>query len=326
MSTQKSFQTYTPRARPLNYDALQQDIGCRDIVGTKRFQVLPFSRICIFNHDANSEVFNRDDRVSYALGPESTGNPPPWLTSWAAWVDGKSVRVAKASSITLPNSTTGNVSSLFPNLDTAPSKVSIGFTSEGQIGLAVQVGTSIRVKWFKDADGTYGDTSFLGESPVLFGSASLVRTQKATDGDLVLYYLRDAQPRAIFARFERDNFATEYVVNQNIQAEISRLIGADFADGRQYLYARDSSGRDLTLRSDAYIPYIGKDKARLSTFIASLSYRTAAVSVAFDPGEGKNTYSVGIESLAYVDVISDAGILQGDVSTITVGVDSLEYV
>lgn len=318
----KSFQVWTPRTRRLEYDALLQDVGCQSVSGFAVFASLGFERICIFSHDPLSATFNQADQVAYAWGPIATGNPPPWPARWAAWVSSSGIRVGKVSFVGTPFPNTGTVSSLFPT--STPSKLSLGFTPEGQMGIAIQESNStIRVKWFKDSDGTFGDETFTGASPVLFGNAEVFRSIDADDADLVLYYLRPSTPRAIYARFQRENFLIEHAVNFNLPTDLTKLISSQGVDGRQVLYARDNLNRDVTLTSPYYAPSF-QDDAQLSVKVESGSYQASAILATIN--EDDADFSISFDSGAYGAVIvQPLAPLSGDKETLTISIESGSY-
>lgn len=320
----KSFQTWTPRVRRLIYDALIQDAGCQDITGRAFAATLPFERICTAPHDTTAELFNRSDKIAYATGPLNTGNPPPWSTAWTAWIATKGVRVAKVPFIELPSDGLGAPSSFFDNLNPLPVKVTLGFTSLALLGIAIQYDAgNIQVKWFKDVDGNYGDEIFPGVSPAMFGNATLYASATPGETDLVLYYLRPALPKTIFARFEREGFLVEHVINVDLPVPLSKLIGSEAIEGRHYLYALDSIGRDVTLRTGVYAVKIAGDKLKLSAAVARGTYRQSAIP-ATSTGD-KVKLKIAIVSGAYSDVIVEPPVLSGDQVTLTVAFESGEY-
>lgn len=320
----KSLQSWTPRARPLSYDSLQQDIGCQDARGNTIFASKPFTRICIMEHTAaQSSVFNRSDQISYTIGPAQTGDAMPWPTTWAAWVASAGIRIGKIPSITLPSNGLGSPSSLYPTL--RPSKVSIGFTSNAQMALAVQkTSESIEIKWFADGTGSnIGTVSFLGVSPALFNNGVVHVSDDAGETDLVLYYLRSEAPRKIFARFERESFGVEHVVHDNLQTNVTSLI-ANVRQGRKHvLYARDATLRDITLSTTEYIPTMDGEAAGLSIYIDRSWYRESAVELSLTE---EMTLEIGIVRGQYSDVIEQpASPLSGDKATLTLSILAGQY-
>lgn len=325
----RALQSWSPRTRPLNYDSLQQDINCQDTSGTQVYSVLPFTRICVSTHDLDpATVFNRSGLLSYTIGPHETGEPPPWVTPWAAWASGVGVRVKKNPGvIVLPAATTGHPSSLYPS--GKPTKVSLSFTSEGQIAIAIQKTTqAIEIKWFENDSGVdIGTVEFLGVSPVLAQTAILPHSHDGTQNDLVVFYLRREIPRTIFARVKRDNFEIEYILNQNLQVSVSSLIGIDTDGRKMVLYGRDIFARDVTLYSAEYFMVIsGDDKATLTASILRGAYGATAVTPSGGTLEDDAFLTVSIENGSYFDPVQEPGsALSGDAATLSVSILSGEY-
>lgn len=322
----KAFQTWTPRVRRLIYDALRQDVGCQAITGTDFAGLQAFEQVCTFDHDAASPIFNQAANASYTDGPFNVGSLPPWSTKWAAWVGSHGVRVGKLASVTPPGDNAGAPSSLFDNLSPLPAKVTIGFTSQGQMGIAIQKdAANIQIKWFKDNEGTYGDLIFPGTSPVLFGDARLLVTDNATDADLVLFYLNALNPKAVYARFEREQFVTEHVINSDLPNALTSLISTAALSGRQKLYARDEASRDVTLTSPAYTPAATHDKGALTLGFDHGDYRQSSLPAVVNTGH-KASLTIAIAAGAYSDVIVEpASALSGDAADLTIAIESGEY-
>jgi hypothetical protein len=314
----RAFQSWTPRTRPLDYDSLRQDSGCQATHGNAAFSVQPFVRICIFPHNADPfGVFEQPDTVSYTVGPETIGGALPWVTSWAAWVASAGIRIAKLPAVTPPANSTGSASSLYPT--TKPSKVSIGFTNDGQIAIAIQkTATAIEIKYGSET------FSFVGVSGVLFQTSIMQSLDDEDESDLVVYYTRKETPSTIFVRSAREDFATEHVLNENLQANITRIISVEKVGDQVVLYGRDEFGRDVTLYSSLYILTIDGDSLGLSSEIVSGSYRESAVEET-TPTQAA-LLEVSISSGSYHNPIKEpAAPLSGDEATLTVSIDSGEY-
>lgn len=283
-----------------------------------------FARICIHEHDAGSRIFNQDEQVAYAMGPAVTGEERPWSTIWAAWVSQSGIRIANAASVT-PKTAGGNPSSLFPT--EKPTELALGFTHIGQIAIAIQKNDeSIQIKWFKDDSGTVesiGDVSFLGEHPALF-SNGLVVNGDSDDSDLVLYYTKAAEPRRIYARFEREHFTIERLVNANIQAPLDRLMSSEAVGRKQLLYARDEYGRDITFYSPEYSIDIDEDEVTLDLSFTGGSYIDRAINA--DAGDDIATLSVAFISGSYYDPIEEPpAALSDDKATLSIAFTAGEY-
>lgn len=322
---QKAFQSYTPRVRPLEYDSLLLDSGCQDLPeGNDFFLTLAFARICIFPHDLSSAIFNQPETVAYTIGPTGTGEPLPWSTSWAAWVGPTGVRVKKTAFIA-PGSTLGALSSLFPT--SKPTKLAIGFLTNSQMAIAIQKTTeAIQVKWFKDDSGlveSIGDVSFTGNSPAFFQNGMIAGSDDEDENDLVLYYLQPADPRKVFARFEREHFTIEHEINARIQTDLDSLKSSATDDRKQVLYARDLNGRDITLTTDDYVITLDGDAADLSMAFTAGQYINNAEDA--DAGSDSSTIEVAFTDGRYHDPVETTGTLSGDAAELSLAFTAGEY-
>jgi hypothetical protein len=328
MPGNKSFQTYSPRVRAFHYDALVLNSGCQDLVPGNDWSLSKaFNRICIFPHSASSPIFNQPETVAYTFGPATTGGDKPWDTRWAAWVGKNGIRVGKLAYV-LPGSSAGSSSTLFPT--SKPTKLALGFLTNGLMAIAIQKNEeSIQIKWFKDDSGdvdSIGDVSFVGQSPVLFQNGLIAITDSESEeeeNDLALYYLRSSEPRKIFLRLERDNFAIERIVNDKVQTDLTTLKSTEKEGYKQLLYARDEFERDVTFYSPDYAIMVDGDEADLDISFERGVYVETAVSV--DAGTEEATLSLAITDGVYNAPIVDAGTLTGDAGTLTLSFSAGEY-
>lgn len=255
----RSLDPYSPRVRPLQYDALKNRRGCQTITGTQRFGLMPFSRICL----GRAEDFTPTERipyqkprtVSYAAGPVTAGvlEAHKYTTRWAAWVASAGIRVGKFSSITPPADSSGEVSALFPT--TKPTHLSLGFNRAGLMAIAIQADdTNITIKRFTDTGGTVATKEFSGTSPILWNDwLTYYDLDDPAGYDLVCYYLKSGAPGTLFARFERDGFTAEYTIHTGLPADIGYLLSADvFESFREQLLGIAPDGKYITFTSDQY--------------------------------------------------------------------------
>src|SRR3984957_8737941 len=194
--------------------------------GTKQYGTLPFQEICFALHDPTSFIFTKPDTVSYCNGPVAIGTATkPWPYRWAAWVSTAGIRIAQLPAITPPAVGIGSPSTLYPA--TTPSKISLGFTIPGYPALAIQLNpTTIEIKWTENGS-VINTLDFTGTSPCLFNNSILFDGGADAPTDLVLFYLRGVNSKKIYARFERDGFATEYAININLPAILTNLYQTD---------------------------------------------------------------------------------------------------
>jgi hypothetical protein len=249
----KSFQTFTPRVRPLEYDAIEGRTGCEPESGNTFYGLKAFTELCIALHDSSSPVFGRPATVSYALGPYYKGIPQfPYTSVWAAWVATEGVRVGKFSHVVPPANTTGEPSNLYPT--TKPTQITHGWNAEGMLAIAIQkTPTTIELKRYDDTSETVSTFNWNGVSPALFYAALVVKNPP-TPGGLVCYYLNPDSPKVVYARFEADNFATERIIMPEVRVPLARLIGTTSHGAKLVLYALDDQGRDVTLTTPVHPP------------------------------------------------------------------------
>lgn len=245
--------TYTPRVRPLNYDALDLVDGCEDETGIEFYGMLPFERVCITSpHDDTDIKFNQPVKVSYQLGPDTTGGAYPYLTEWTAWVGAVGVRIGKLGIIDPATSEDlGQASSLYPS--TKPVKISHAFGASGLLAMAVQLSfDQIEVKRYTNNLGAVATYSWAGRSALIFWSGLLIKGEGNPDQGLVVYYLKEGFPRTLFARFEQDNFGAERIVIDNMRATPVRLVSARKEGSKFFLRYIDDLGRDCTMQTGEF--------------------------------------------------------------------------
>lgn len=242
----KSFATYTPRVRPMVYDAIAGRSGCEPESGNAFFGLKAFEELCVANHDATSAVFNQPATVSYSIGPGNKGDPvTPYVTLWSVWVASAGVRVGKVGPVTPPANTLGDPSALYPT--EKPTAITHGWNSEALLAIAIQkTPTAIELKRYDDTSGDIDTFTWTGVSPALFYSGLVVKDGR---GQLVCYYLKPESPAVLYARFESDDFTEEQVVMPSLRVPLARLITVSSHDTKVLLYALDDRGRDVTLTS-----------------------------------------------------------------------------
>lgn len=242
----KSFAAYTPRSRPLEYDAILGRSGCEAESGATYFGLKAPERLCVSPHDDSSVIFNQPPTVSYSYGPATKGvQSKPFLTSWAAWVGTVGIRVGKYSRVTPPANLLGDLSALYPTAQ--PAALSHAFDDEGLVAIAIQkTSTTIELKWYTGHGGENSVATWTGNSPALLNSSLVLHGDPAAAG-LVCYYLSPANPRVLYARFGVEDFAVERIIVPELRLPLARLINAASYDTKVLIYALDPVGRDVTL-------------------------------------------------------------------------------
>jgi hypothetical protein len=187
----------------------------------------------------------------YCDGPETEGitQPTIYTTRWAAqyFPDSGTIKYGKKDG-SLVNAS----ALLFPlalNLS-KDDQISISFDANARASFAFQAGAStIEIRRFEA--GTPTTYSFSGTTPRLFYDGTLQRNN--TEVDLICFYLNGG---AICARFQRDNFAVEYVIYTPPTVDSpARITKTDKQSYYQVLYFVDSVGKKFALRSEVYQPF-----------------------------------------------------------------------
>lgn len=149
--------------------------------------------------------------VSEVLGPLNRGlsQNSTYSVLWAAWPSVSGFRMLKNAtpgSITPPDETQGTPSTYFSTAITTE-HVSMAFDQTGYEVFAWHSATNrITLKSFTVS------ITFDGFAPQLFYNGQVnVAARIAGTTDVVCYYLKKGSA-ALFARFQRDNYATEYIL------------------------------------------------------------------------------------------------------------------
>lgn len=316
-----AFSSFTPRVKPLNYDALLLVRGCQEESGNEYFGVLAFDQVCVDVHDAESLPFNKPDTVSYQLGPVTPGTQDGFQNVWTAWVGTEGIRIGKVGYITPPADTTGSASSLYPSA--TPTKLSHAFGTGGLLAIVIQkTSETIELKRYTDDIGTTDTKTWSGLSPVIFFSGLLDKGE-GRDTGFVVYYLKEGRPLELFARFQQDDFATEYVVVPSMRVQAVRLLSVSKIESKMALRFVDTIGRDCTLYSPDYAVIL-EDQAQVSTEILDGTYIEAGVPVTPDPD--KATCSTEIADGLYFDsVVEPSNQPDAEKADITIQLTDGEY-
>lgn len=187
----------------------------------------------------------------YCDGPLTEGvtQPTIYTTRWAAqyFPDSGTIKYGKKDGSLVNASVL-----LFPlalNLS-EQDQISISFDANARASFAFQAGAStIEIRRFEASTPT--TYSFSGTTPRLFYDGTLQRNN--TEVDLICFYLNGG---AICARFQRDNFAVEYVIYTPPTVDSpARITKTDKQSYYQILYFVDSVGKKFAIRSEVYQPF-----------------------------------------------------------------------
>lgn len=251
-----SIPAFTPRVLPLNYDALKNAFGCQPIAGNSFFAQEAFIQVCVVEGVIQTAAsIEQDKLVSYCVGPTTNGVPQlaKFTSQWVAWLSDSGIRVSQQPTpVTLPNNGGGQPSSLFPTQ--RPTQLSIGFTSDAMMALAIeQSGTITLCRFTSATTGATASYSWQGVSPQLWNDWLLYYSDQTGGDDLVCFYLNPAVPNTLFARFQRENFGTEHIIHSGLPIDIAYLDGSQILNPfKQILTAKTTSGDDATFYSAQY--------------------------------------------------------------------------
>ena len=148
---------------------------------------------------------------------------------------------------------------------------------------------------------------FNGISPQLFYNGIVIAN--TTNADVVCFYIKAAGD-AIYARFQRDNFAIEYTLNSIATIELAALLKADrlHKNGSDYcfLFALDTAGRQVVLKS---LPFPAFPLVLLEPAYLTIGFQggttNALVLIAVMPTE-KSTGALGFGSGVYFAAVISA--------------------
>jgi hypothetical protein len=184
------------------------------------------------------------NRVSYSLGPWILHNPQDELfyTPWAAWPHEDGVRLKKLSTyeeIWLPNDS-GTASTLFSG-PVLTDHLSLTFDQNSWEVVAYQK-ASEQIELRRFFNFATDIRTWTGIDPILQFNGLLSVGLATGDRDVVCYYLR-TDGNSLYMRFQRDNFAIEYV---------AALLPSRPLALKQAYYERDDTGLVGTL----YVEYL----------------------------------------------------------------------
>ena len=161
------------------------------------YQSEPFESVV----EENAEPWKSDFRTMVALGPEDyqTAQGLNFSQPWTFTLTG--------GTVTMVNGATSLTSSLY-NGDNTPDYISGAFDGSANEAIAWQQDfDTIRLRWFNS--GTPQTLEIAGRTPLLFQNWTVNGAIVAGNADVILYYLKPGDSK-IFARYQRDAFATEY--------------------------------------------------------------------------------------------------------------------
>lgn len=222
------------------------------VVEIDQYASLGFTTISSFRTDS-TPIDPVTNRVAFTDGPFTLHEPVDgyYIKRWAAYPssDGNGVRMRKVATgpVWLP-SAAGTLSDLFdetPDTD----HVAFCFDQTAFEVIAYQLDPeTIELRHFFNGDVEI--VSWAGTDPVCVWNYQLDPLMDVGDSDVVAYYIRPGEGR-LYARFQRDNFDTEYVV-ANLPVEPLALKRGFYEDRYYYLELLDTGFRTVRTRSAQY--------------------------------------------------------------------------
>lgn len=245
---------------------------------------------------APGDILPVTNRVAYASGPETlrASQDDPYSMPWAAYPSTGGMKLRKAippdnETIWLPQ--VGGTPSILFDDDVDTDHVALAFDQNGYEVIAYQkTATTIECRRYFNTEVEIVEWD--GIDPVLQFNGLLDEDLPTGDTDVVAYYLKPGE-NVLYARFQRDNFGTEYVaallpVRPVALKRATFDIADDLSEGTLLVDLVDPGFRVATLSSAAYpapaIPLpppwveVGlEESGRVSASIASGSYTPAVV-------------------------------------------------
>lgn len=223
-----------------------------DVEQVDQYASLGFVTISSFRSD-NTPVDPITNRVSFTDGPFTLHEPVDgyYAKRWAAYPssDGAGVRMRKvtAGPVWLP-AAAGTLSELFDETpDTDHLTWCFDQTAFEVVAYQMDAGT-VEVRHFFNGD--IEIVSWAGRDPIVIWNYQLDPIMDVGDSDVVAYYIKEGQGR-LFARFQRDNFGTEYVI-AHLPVEPLALKRGFYEDRHYLLEFLDTGFRTVRMTSAVY--------------------------------------------------------------------------
>lgn len=249
-------------------------------------------------------------RVSYATGPDVLGasQVKHFDKRWAAWFGSKGVRIEKTAFVAPPADNRGEKCEVFP--DELANHITLAFDQDGRpvVGIEAEPGW-VEVRRRQGA--TQTKFRWEGYQPQLFLNW-LVRYYPR-ESDVVCFYLKEDR-RKLYARFQRENFGVEYLMN-TLHTTAAEMQETDAIGFYQWLWGRNEEGKKLTLVSRRYPPFpaLASDKGKATqTLYTGLHEEAVKLATGADTGKGSTTFQTGeLEDIVkHADAGSEDGQLQ----------------
>lgn len=188
-------------------------------------------------------------------GPEGLADTivQQYRKRWVAWVASEGIRFAEYEDGFVFSDTAGSANTLLTNGE-RPTRFSWSFEQDALYAIAYE-DSATTVLLTRFVSGTPTEYTWTGKSPLLFYNGILEPDTGATD--LMAFYIKPAGTK-IFARVQRENFATEHELNGELNVTLAYLVKTEAVNiegaWHQMIWARTTDGRDVVYQSRAYPP------------------------------------------------------------------------
>ena len=189
-------------------------------------------------------------RLQTVFGPDTlnVGQPAHFTERWTFWFSNHGVRMVNKPRVMMPADEVGQACDVFA--DNLYDHLTACFDQNSRPVVAVEKNDGT-VELRRLQGGTETRFIWTGRQPQLYFNWEVL--YYSGESDVVCFYLK-TDARTIYARMQRDNFATEYVMNE-LHCNLATLEEAVTLANRVKLYGKTTGGRTVTLNSFAYPPF-----------------------------------------------------------------------
>ena len=217
-------------------------------------------------------------RIQTVFGPDTlyVGQPGHYSALWTFWFSDHGVRMVKAPRVMPPANERGEPCDVFA--DNLYDHLTACFDQNSRPVVAVEKNDGT-VELRRLQGGTETRFIWTGRQPQLYLNWEVL--YYSGESDVVCFYLK-TDARTIYARMQRDNFATEYVMNE-LHCNLATLEEAVTVASRVKLYGKTTGGRTVTLNSFPYPPFpaLASDQGfAVMAFVSGSHYQTIITATA----------------------------------------------
>lgn len=249
----------------------------------------------------------QSQRISYAYGPDvqGVGQAAHFTKRWVAWIADAGVRLWQNGYLpNLPSNQLGARCDVFA--DEVCNHISLAFDQDGRPVIAAELELNGNIEIRKQAAGIEQRYTFTGRQPQLFNNWEV--QYYPGDSDVVCLYLKE-DGRKIYARFQREQFSVEYVLNE-LHTTMESLVET-WAEGHvfHFLEGVNVHGKTITLKSRRYPPFpaLAKDRGQAAADLLSGNHQQGIfyAQAGTDEGEGTTDCAEGAYLLRVIQATGD---------------------